>query len=334
MVQLDILSTNKSIYKHNNKNTRFQHNNENICIKWECNEELKKQTCSIQKYIVPDNDRALGFHTLFPIELVKKAKGIIKVTCCITADDKYKEPTNDEYRYGFTTKNYAQNGYKKSIKSRPPKNEAPPNTNTAPPNTTPTKNGTPYSKTPPNTNTAPPNTNIKKRNIRKITLDDYPGWKRHKTNNVNQEIVRKTSWKFSDNTINTIIWQISDKLGHTNDSFGFIPTIDCFSFSDKYAQTLCKQRILNDEDFFWTSKYEKSSYWASHIAWCNPPKERKMIVDCINIFRSRKIKGYICIPNWDGANWNRSKWLLDAKKMCKTYIKIKYSIILYFNYQI
>ena len=56
------------------------------------------------------------------------------------------------------------------------------------------------------------------------------------------------------------------------------------------------------------------------MAWCFPPYIRKVIVDCINSFKRRRMRGYICVPYEKRPDNN---WISETQRICKQYIAMK-----------
>ena len=123
--------------------------------------------------------------------------------------------------------------------------------------------------------------------------------------------------KFPSNQLDEVIKRFSDKLGMKT-LFDLIPTIDCFS-SHKNYQRICKYHITEKDNFF-STKYDNIDFWQIHIAWCFPPYHRKTIVDCINIFKKRKMRGYICVPFERKID---NQYIGETQRICKHYITIK-----------
>jgi len=147
--------------------------------------------------------------------------------------------------------------------------------------------------------------------------------KKRKINN-NETVVRQRKYKnyfirddvrFPAQQLTEALNRFSDKLGRTT-LFDLIPNIDCFSADNNY-QKICKERITEEQDYF-SFKYENIDFWKNKIAWCFPPYHRKTIVDCINSFKRRKMKGYVCIP------YDRNmEFIGQAQRICKEYIGMK-----------
>ena len=54
---------------------------EDIQFVWECGDHIKSQRCPLRKYTRPNTNRALGFHDLFRLDIVKANDCMIKITC-------------------------------------------------------------------------------------------------------------------------------------------------------------------------------------------------------------------------------------------------------------
>jgi len=285
-VQLQILSNN------------FKHQNRRLQIQWKCNDEHNQQTCSIQRYIEPDTDKALGFHTLFEKEHVKKAKGLFKIKCIILPPrSKQDSIIINEEKEELTQST-------RGCKIDKDKDEG-------------------------NNNNNCNNNNKQQSRKRKLQMkiDNYmqnEKSKRRKVNNHNNKRIKSRPYKnyfikddvrFPREQLMEAIKRISNKLG-TNTLFDLIPTIDCFSSNNNY-QNICKEYITEEQDYF-SDKYENTHYWKDKIAWCFPPYHRKTIVDCINSFKRRKIKGYICVPYE-----RKMEFIGQTQRICKEYIGMK-----------
>lgn len=128
----------------------------------------------------------------------------------------------------------------------------------------------------------------------------------------------KDEWSISKRHMLYGINIISDKLGErfgkakAKDLFDIYPTDDCFS-SDKNYQRDCKFHITFEMDYF-SSKYDDPDYWKDKCAWCFPPYHRKTIVDAINSFPRRKMKGYVFTPYEKGQTW-----IAQTQKICEAY---------------
>merc|ERR1712228_414063 len=272
-VQIQILS---DIYKHNDERIKFE---------WICGDGRKSQTCSIRKYIEPNTERLLGFHTLFSIQHIKKHRCVIRITCNLQIKE-----TNICH-----------------IESQ-----------------------TELSK---EDNIEQPSANINKTRKRKANqplIFDFPAFKRIKSNKKKQNQARN-DWKLSSKKLMDAIKDISDKLGHDT-LLKLLPTIDCFpslnANSNNKHQPICDHYISEKNGFF-TSKYDLSAFWSGHVAWCDPPNDRKIIVATMNLFKTRKMRGYCCVPIWKHEkrksyiHFDKYKYVGDAKKACKTYTNLK-----------
>ena len=128
-----------------------------------------------------------------------------------------------------------------------------------------------------------------------------------------------------------------------SDMFDFLPNIDCFASKHNY-QRQCKHYITKEMDYF-SEMYNATQYWSDKVVWCFTPYIRKIIVDTINSFRKRKIKGYVFSPYEQDQTWigqtqricdaycimpkrNKSIYEIDAVWNC--YFD---SILFYFNFQ-
>lgn len=258
----------------------FKHENRRLQVTWECNGEIMQQTCSIQRYIEPDANKALGFHTLFKKQFVHKAKGLFKIQCEILSPMIIEDNRKEEEELTQSTRECI-NHTEKNIKLK------------------------------------------KKRKIQGKIENYFKSNKRRKLNPHYKEVKSrpyknyfiKDDVRFPKQQLDVAIRRISDKLGTTT-LFDLIPTIDCFSSNNNH-QSICKEYITKEQDYF-CDKYENSDYWKNKIAWCFPPYHRKTIVDCINSFKRRKIKGYICIPYE-----RKMEFIGQTQRICKEYIGMK-----------
>lgn len=129
---------------------------------------------------------------------------------------------------------------------------------------------------------------------------------------------------------------------NSNDLFDFIPNIDCFASANNHKCSL----YITIKDNFFSYIYQDKQYWNNKIAWCTPPYNRKIIVDTMNLFKTRNMKGYVMIP-YD----ENQLWMQQAKRISHAWYKIGKrvrtpfqstplpwycwfeTIIFYFNYQ-
>lgn len=145
-----------------------------------------------------------------------------------------------------------------------------------------------------------------------------------KKRKLNKGIVKKRKYKnyfirddvqFPALQLTEALKRFSNKLGKIT-LFDLIPSIDCFSSDDNY-QRICKEYITEEQDYF-SDKYEDIDFWKNKTAWCFPPYHRKTIVDCINSFKRRKMKGYVCIP------YDRNMtFIAQTQRICKEYIGMR-----------
>lgn len=77
------------------KTARFKHNEETVIIEWTCGDMKKTQKCNIRKYVEPNNNRSLGYHTLFCKKKMLRNKNIITVSCSIHHNN--QQPKQDMY---------------------------------------------------------------------------------------------------------------------------------------------------------------------------------------------------------------------------------------------
>ena len=143
-----------------------------------------------------------------------------------------------------------------------------------------------------------------------------------KTNDNNDKNKKKkpqTNWRFRSDAVFDAISEICDDLGKDT-MFGMIPTIDCYS-SDGF----CAKNIPKKDDFF-SSKYDDPSKWKGAVAWCNPPHIKKIMVDTINAFERRKMRGFVAVPYYrpGHAMYKSQNWLFQTQRFkCKSYINMK-----------
>ena len=276
-VQLDILSGD------------FKHENKRLKVVWKCKNKTMEQTCSIQRYIEPDANIALGFHTLFTKQHVQKAKGLFKIKCIIlppiNKNNNKKEELTQSSRE-CKSNNNKNDKQKKKIKQQIKRKFQMKMDN--------------YFETKMNT----PNKRMKLKSDHQI-IKSRPYKNYFIPDNV----------RFPNQQLLEAITRISDKLGTTT-LFDLLPTIDGFSSNNNH-QNICKEYITKEQDYF-SDKYENTHYWKDKIAWCFPPYHRKTIVDCINSFKRRKIKGYICVPYE-----RKMEFIGQTQRICKEYIGMK-----------
>ena len=179
-----------------------------------------------------------------------------------------------------------------------------------------------------NNNNKNNNNNIRKRKITS-TLWDYGIVKIGGNNNNHNDNKRRklcsssSSTTYLDNIrlprqqLHDIIKKFSNKLGYST-LFPLLPTIDCFASKRNY-QTLCKKYITQKDNFF-SSSYDSTDFWKNEVAWCFPPYNRKTIVDCVNLFKTRKMKGYVCMIH---RRWQGHEYIGQTQSICLEYICMK-----------
>ena len=116
--------------------------------------------------------------------------------------------------------------------------------------------------------------------------------------------------------LDDILQKFAYKLCEPN-LFNLCPTIDCFATSSNY-QKICKEYITKDMDFF-SNDYDDLDYWSKHIAWLFPPLSNKKISLCIKKLKSRKMKGFLCIP----FKPHSFRFYLKLKIQCEEYVEMK-----------
>ena len=287
----------------------YKHDNKTLQVIWKCGQQTKEQICSIRKYIEPDANKALGFHTLFTKKHVEKCKFLFKVTCIIISSKAYNNNDEEKLTQSNRSCNNNNNNNKNQNKNKLNKN---------------------------NNN----NKNIRKRHRLQTILDcvDFGKAnnhvKRHKSNvnnnNKNNHYKKnviqsrpfrnffiRDDYRLPSAQLDEIVKIIGAKLELT-ELFDIIPNIDCFSSHANY-QRICKYHITKTDDFF-SNRYEDINYWKDKVVWCFPPYVRKTIVDCINSFPRRMIKGYVCVPYERKSDL---KYIGDSQRLCKEYIIMK-----------
>ena len=169
------------------------------------------------------------------------------------------------------------------------------------------------------------NNDLPKKKKKQLTLFDMPtiniNDNNEKTNNNDLPNKKKTPtiWKFRRDAVFDAISEICDDLGREN-MFGMIPTIDCYS-----SDAFCARNITKKDNFF-SSKHDDPSKWEDEVAWCNPPHIKKIMVDTINAFERRKMRGFVSVPYYSSehALYKSQNWLFQTLRFkCKSYINIK-----------
>ena len=146
----------------------------------------------------------------------------------------------------------------------------------------------------------------------------------------------KYHWKMQPNVMTQIVNKISNNL-NTDNLFDIIPTIDCFC-TNKNNQAYCREKITETDNFF-SKQYQCTSFWKNHVAWCNPPPVKSIIISTMNKFEKRKMTGFVCIAYWNTCNWRKERWWRQCKEKCKTYTTINEGIpfhemlVLFFDYK-
>lgn len=82
------------------------------------------------------------------------------------------------------------------------------------------------------------------------------------------------------------------------------PTIDCFASYDN-AQPATSMYITRRQDFF-SQRFECRSFWKVSVAWAHPPRFVEELKRTIRSFRHRRMRGFVCGPEWNG-------WLVFAR---------------------
>ncbi len=127
--------------------------------------------------------------------------------------------------------------------------------------------------------------------------------------------------------------------------------MDCYPNQYNPCQSLCPKSVSSS---FFDEKYERSDIWQEQIAWANLPINKEIIIDTVNKYQSRKIKGYIVIGiSFHTQNSNHNIWIssgqqLWSKIMEKSHYSLHipayldaqdternrwHSVICYFNFQ-
>ena len=121
--------------------------------------------------------------------------------------------------------------------------------------------------------------------------------------------------RISSIQLDDILQQFAYKLGEP-DLFNLIPTIDCFATSINY-QKICKTYITEEMDFF-SYNYDDLCYWDKHVAWVFPPLSSKITQLCLNKFKSRKMRGFLCVPYLPKTY----KWYYRVQQLSKEYVQM------------
>jgi len=69
-----------------------------------------------------------------------------------------------------------------------------------------------------------------------------------------------------------------------------LPTIDCYPNQARISQALCHRSIHGS---FVDHRYDRQDIWEKEIAWAIPSVNKEEIIDTINKFQERRIKGYV-----------------------------------------
>ena len=73
-----------------------------------------------------------------------------------------------------------------------------------------------------------------------------------------------------------------------------MPTIDCFACR-RDAQEAANMYITKQQNFF-SRAFDCSDFWSLNVAWAHPPHD--MLIQTINTFARRKMRGFLCGPRW------------------------------------
>ena len=97
--------------------------------------------------------------------------------------------------------------------------------------------------------------------------------------------------------------------------FGIWPNIDCFATdTNRHA---FDYYITKQQDFF-DKMYDCRKFWSYVVAWSNPPFEDEIVDRTIRTYRKRRMRGYICLPDWKWKEWYKL-----AKRYCRSFELIK-----------
>ena len=132
----------------------------------------------------------------------------------------------------------------------------------------------------------------------------------------------RDDWKLSSSKLSEAIEVFSNRL-RMDTTFDLLPTIDCFA-TDKNYQVTCKHYITENDNFF-SVKYDAPEFWKDEVAWCFPPHNRKTITDCMDAFRPRKMRGYVCVSLYRNSKYPQQKesWWANAKRLAVKYINLQ-----------
>ncbi len=100
---------------------------------------------------------------------------------------------------------------------------------------------------------------------------------------------------------------------------------------------MCKEHISAEQNFF-STRFDEIKFWSAQVAWAYPPFDRKMIMDVLQRFRVRKMRGYLCVLNHKRCH--REAWCEQLRResaecvtmrMCNQ--RSKDALILYYDFQ-
>lgn len=258
-VQVELLS---------NKICHDEYKCKKLTVIWKCGNKTQSQTLSLSKYIKNQN-KALGFHSLFTIKNAVENKWKFKVVLIVT-----------------------------NIQSSS------------------------------STNAIVKKNKHKLRNLKNQTIFECLGIKNNKIGQTKTSkyiniarpykhyLTIKDETRISGYQLKLAITKVCNKLKKETLFDIGIPTIDCFA-SDTNYQTMCSQYITKKDDYF-SLKYDDISFWHGQIAWCFPPYHRKTIVDTINSFKKRRMKGYVFVP------WEKNQtWIGQTQRIAVEFCFIK-----------
>ena len=91
-----------------------------------------------------------------------------------------------------------------------------------------------------------------------------------------------------------------------------VPTIDCFAQNDKCRQRLCQSRVKGN---FFDQRYDDIKMWEKEIAWANPPVDKCVIIDTVNKYEFRKMRGYIVVATGLKTNNHEDNiWIMSNQR--------------------
>lgn len=91
-----------------------------------------------------------------------------------------------------------------------------------------------------------------------------------------------------------------------------LPTIDCYPNKARIRQALCHKSISGS---FLDERYDRQEIWEKEIGWAIPSVNKDAIIDTINKFQERAMKGYVVVGTGFYSNSCEDNiWVLSGQQ--------------------